>query len=519
MNSQQDQIQALLADIDEVLSKPSPRLPWMTSVETIQQRQVLERIRHYLTATRSLPVAEDSLTQKDLDRATGLLLSDPESINSNLQDADDRSVARQILQAVIGEMSYLRTNITQSLEEDVKALQQQQQALISEIKYLERQRQEQLSLAGQQANQQQIIADFLQVLMERLQETLARDIAQALANLEAQFLHNNLLILDDVQSVGKLPSVMNEDNFNRTANGELSLLTPGERLEQIRLLQAQSDRALMSLDGTMSIVFEALQSNLQSYQESLSQGLEKMHSMGQQGEAMFAALVNRLASQLGREASSYMQSSIVVNLETPNRPTADPKIHITTLPQNQPGVEEFTGRIYESPSNLGKFELDEIGEQEKLPYPGTELSPQFAQLKHDREEVRIAVTHDQSPIVEEKDDLLSVKSPNAEVLSPVMMAEDGQVENLYASVFEPEGDLTGFEPAQMVEPQFEAIAKDENLDDFFVETSNFEPAQMVEPQFEEIVADENLDDFFVETSNFEPAQMAEPQFEAIARDV
>jgi hypothetical protein len=90
------------------------------------------------------------------------------------------------------------------------------------------------------------------------------------------------------------------------------VMQPQERLEQLRQLQVQSDQLLTTLDANQRVIFEALQRNLQSYQESLSQGLEKMHSLGVQGEMLFTALVNRLAQQLGREASTILQSSLQV---------------------------------------------------------------------------------------------------------------------------------------------------------------------------------------------------------------
>lgn len=90
---------------------------------------------------------------------------------------------------------------------------------------------------------------------------------------------------------------------------EPSDLNSEERLTQIQQAQAQSDQLMLKLDSTLQIIFESLNRNVETYQESLEQGLNRMHSLGQQGEAMFAFLVNRLAQQLGREASSFLQAS------------------------------------------------------------------------------------------------------------------------------------------------------------------------------------------------------------------
>jgi hypothetical protein len=534
LNSQQDQIQALLADIDEVLSKPSPRLPWMASVETIHQRQVLDRIRSYLSQQKATQVVNENLTHSDVAEEAGLEqgdrqvpdLRDRQPTTPPPTDSDIRSTAGQILQAVIGEMNSLRTNLTQPLQDDIQALRQERQALTSEIKQLEQRRQDQYSLAQQQANQQQIISEFLQVLMARLQESLARDVAQALSNLEAQFLQNNLL---GTESAPQLTSASATGDANA---GELPLLTPAQRIEQIRLLQAQSDRDLMRLDSTLTIVFEALQRNLQTYQESLSQGLEKMHSLGQQGEAMFAALVNHLAEQLGREASSYVQSSIpVANIETATRPVA-PTAPISTLNQNEVALqEELVVRSRPEPTPRTERDLGEIGEREKLPYPGTELSPQFAQLRHNREELRHSGTQEHSPIPPE-DDFLSLESSSSETPSEAMMTEEsGELEDLYDSLFTPvvevskqpekgsgrKGEVSTvslFEstevsdrnivPEQIAESTLADVDSEDSLEDFLLESANGEPEPSPESTLTNTESEDYLEDFLLESANVEP---------------
>ena len=537
MNSQQDQIQALLADIDEVLSKPSPRLPWMASVETIHQRQVLDRIRSYLSQQKATQVVNENLTQSDVAQESGLqqgdrelpALREREPTTPSPTDSNIRSTAGQILQAVIGEMNSLRTNLTQPLQDDIQALRQERQALTSEIKQLEQRRQDQYSLAQQQANQQQIISEFLQVLMARLQESLARDVAQALNNLEAQFLQNNLL---STESAPQLTSASTTGDANATPTGELPLLTPAQRIEQIRLLQAQSDRDLMRLDSTLTIVFEALQRNLQTYQESLSQGLEKMHSLGQQGEAMFAALVSHLAEQLGREASSYVKSSIpVANIETATRPAA-PTAPISTLNQNEVALqEELVVRSRPEPTPRIERDIDEIGEEEKLPYPGTELSPQFAQLRHNREELRHSATQEHSPIPPE-DDFLSLESSSSETPSEAMMTEEsGELEDLYDSLFTPVVEVSKqpekgsgrkgavstvslFESTEVSdrnvapEPSSESTLADvdseDSLEDFLLESPNVEPEPSSESTLADVDSEDSLEDFLLESPNVEP---------------
>ena len=65
MTSQKDQIQALITDIDGVLQKTTPRLPWVVSGEMTQQRQVLERVRNYLVAFQRRQIAGEGFGQAE----------------------------------------------------------------------------------------------------------------------------------------------------------------------------------------------------------------------------------------------------------------------------------------------------------------------------------------------------------------------------------------------------------------------------------------------------------------------
>ena len=87
--------------------------------------------------------------------------------------------------------------------------------------------------------------------------------------------------------------------------------TPSEKLpvEKLQVVHDRADQVLTTLDTTLHIVFESLQKDIQSYQDSLSQGIDKLHSLGQQSEVMFSGMVGRLATQMGRGASAFLQDS------------------------------------------------------------------------------------------------------------------------------------------------------------------------------------------------------------------
>lgn len=276
-------IQSLINDIDGILPQAGSRLPWSKPGDATRERQVLERVRSYLVSQ-----------QQNLANAS-------ESPLATMTPAQ-AEVAQQIGQAVTQEMNVLRANLMQPLQLDLEALHQQRESLVQEIRHLERTRQEMEALTQQKAAQQKFISEFSQELISRCTVSLTQQLAQIMGDLEARLVSNQ---------------ATTEAINSATTNGgsRERVMLPQERLEQLRQLQLQSDRLLTTIDANQRVIFEALQRNLQSYEESLSQGLEKMHNLGVQGELLFTGLINRLAQQLGRETSTL--------LHTPSLPSSD----------------------------------------------------------------------------------------------------------------------------------------------------------------------------------------------------
>jgi len=236
VTSQTTQIQALIKEIDVVLSKSGPGLLWGLTSEAQQQRTVLVQTRNYLVAL----LQAGSSASPSLNQYAQAQVPAAES-------------AQQVLQAMMQEMSYLRTNVMQPLRSDLEMLQQQRAALQQEVRQLEAQRQQyELPPVNQQ-----MMDELMRSLMARVQERLSTQLSQ------------------------------------------MGTALPSDSTE--------TDQLVLKLDASLRVMFESLQADLQSYQRSLSAGLEKMHTLGQQSEAIFAALVNRLAQQLGREASGYLR--------------------------------------------------------------------------------------------------------------------------------------------------------------------------------------------------------------------
>ncbi|MFW5666354.1 MAG: hypothetical protein ACOC2Z_12580 [Coleofasciculus sp.] len=256
--TKQKKIQSLIADIDSLLAKFGSRFPWSKPNDLARDREILERVRSYL-----LSMPSDAMAMSP----------------------SHESAVTPIVQAVAQEMENIRQQVTEPLQAELSALRQQRESLIQEIQHLE-QKKQQLQNGGQE----QPLPEFAQDLINQSTERLTQQLAQILLNLEAQLLNAS----------------STSDSPRQPVSG---IMLPQERLEQLRQLQRESDRMLINLDTNQRTVFEALDRDLHGYQQSLSQGLDKMHRLSNQGELLFTALVNRLAQLLGRETSTLVQSS------------------------------------------------------------------------------------------------------------------------------------------------------------------------------------------------------------------
>lgn len=305
----QKYIQSLIDDIDAILPKAEARLPWSKPGDVAAQRRVLERVRSYLVSEQQNLVAA------------------PEN-PSVLATPEQQEVLQQIVQAVTQEMDVMRVNLMQPLHVEIEALHQQRESLVQEIRQLERSKRQLDSITYQKTNEQEFISELSQGLIKRCSENLTQQLSQILANWEVR-----LANMESSEAVASAP-------FNQTNVG--SVMHSQDRLEQLRQLQDQSDRLLTNLDANQRSLFEALQRDLQGYQESLSQGLEKMHRLGVQGETLFTTLVNRLAQQLGREASTLLQSSLQLSdsARQPNEAATSQTTAGTLIPTNALKVTE-----------------------------------------------------------------------------------------------------------------------------------------------------------------------------------
>ncbi|MGQ4648780.1 hypothetical protein [Lyngbya aestuarii] len=299
MASQQD-IQSLIADIDTILPKTGPRLPWSKPLDLGEYRRILERVRSFLASLKTPPLEIENL--------------EPRTLSTE---------AQQIVQEVTQEINFLRAELREPLQAELADLRQQRDALLKEIQQLESTRQPIESSSRLPRVQEQIVSDFSQRLISHCAESLKQQLKELFLSWQANLASNDA-------TRGAITPATHPGNSS-------SVMSPQERLEQLQQMQAHSDQLLRTLDTNQRLIFETLQGNLEAYQQSLSQGIAKMYSLGSHGEILIQALVDHLAQHLGQETSTP-SSLPPFALDLPTNPIANRQ---TTIPDTFPENETF----------------------------------------------------------------------------------------------------------------------------------------------------------------------------------
>jgi len=292
-----DETQKLIADIDNLLASGGKRLPRLLSGQAQEPKEVLQRIREFLVKLQE----SEALASGTQNQPSGQLISpllakfvDQGNNQSSLSKDEPEQEQSPIEEQLKSEFSRL----IQPLQAELEGLLQERAALVQEIRQLEQRRSQNYSLAQQLAKQEQMISEFLQVLMSRLVPTLTPQLAQNLANSSSSSIPNNSAIAELATSTTQ------------------PLLESPDRVERFTQLSRDLDQRLLSLDGTVNVVFEALQRNINTYHESLSQALARMHSKGVQGEQLMASFLNNLTQHLQQQSFSSQPSSLGSEAET-----------------------------------------------------------------------------------------------------------------------------------------------------------------------------------------------------------
>lgn len=227
----QKQIQSLIADLDRVLSGDSANSSLSDSSQFSASQAVLQRVRNELFSL------QQTVTMP------------PQSLSGEDAAQWHNQLGEQVASAAIAQMNLQRATWLQPWQMELESMRQQRDSLAREIRQLEAQR-------------QQLIADFLEVLLNRVSENLQQQVSQTLEKIETQ-------------------SIYSAQAGDRVPEGTWLPPSPSRRLEQLQQLQQQSDRLFMTLDTTFRTVFETLEQDLQGYEQSLSASLKRMYDRSQ----------------------------------------------------------------------------------------------------------------------------------------------------------------------------------------------------------------------------------------------
>ncbi|MCC5608267.1 hypothetical protein LC612_16095 [Nostoc sp. CHAB 5834] len=305
MTSSADEIQKLIADIDNLLANGGKRLSRFLSGQAQEPKEVLERIRNFLVRLEEKEALENGIpNQSSEEPRSPLALALPSPLLTKFIDQGNnqyplpRPESNQEQSTVgAGQLKSEFSSLIQPLRSELELLLQERAALIHEIRQLEQRRLQNYSLAQQLTNQEQMITEFLQVLMSRLVPTLTPLLAQRRENSASS-------------------SGVNSANSELGISATQPLLESPDPTERLTHLSRELDQRLLSLDGTVNVVFEALQRNINTYHESLSQALARMHSQGMQGEQLMASFLNNLTQHLQERSPSSQLSFLEVESDT-----------------------------------------------------------------------------------------------------------------------------------------------------------------------------------------------------------
>ncbi|ALF53656.1 hypothetical protein ACX27_13720 [Nostoc piscinale CENA21] len=491
MTSRADEIQKLIADIDNLLTNNGKRLPKLLSGQAPEAREVLERVRNFLV---NLQAAE--ALQGNIPQLTGQVQQSPLLAKFAEQVNHQSSVELYPSESAenIGLSSQLKSELAtliQPLQAELTALLQERSTLMQEIRQLEQKRLQNYSLSQQLANQEQIIGEFLQVLMSRLVPTIAP--------------HINSTSAHDFRAAN--PTQYN--SIELTPATSTPTLDSSAQLEQLNQFATKLDQRLLSLDGTVNVVFDALQRNINTYQESLSQALARMHSTGLQGEQLLVSFLNNWTQQLQQQINNIPATTVVkeTSVAPPRSPFPTP-LETATVETAQPVVitnTEVANPSLELPQPEVEFTADVVAND--LDAMLLELTGSISQGMDATTPLELEGLEDLETLADDSPQPLTAPTllptpeaatPPPEIsgmfsdLSPPTLELNDEVDQLYASLFhissvtQPSVAPTPTEPTPDTSTNIPPVEPETSFTNVTEETANLNPSDTaVAPLFEE----------------------------------
>lgn len=390
MTSHTDEIQQLIADIDHLLSHSGKGLSKFLSNQRQREKEILQRVHDFLVQLRERQVSEDQIpAETNQPSAT-------QPLSSLLTQFNQQSHSSTVFESTLTpsepskiptvETKQELTVLLQPLQAELSRLLAERASLIQEIRQLEQKQLQNPSFSQQFANQEQIISQFLEVLMSRL---------------DAHLKLNASPIINP-----------NQQNLEAITAAIQPILESAERVEQLANLARNLDQRLLSLDGTVNIVFEALERNINTYYHSLSQALAKMHSQGMQGEQLMANFLNNLTQYLQQQSLISEPLISSVNPEISEYPGWEELKKLQDLSEATPHetiipVTLETELLQEQPQSVNELELISSDQVDDLyaSFFNTQISSP----------INLSFYHD--PLLEEDSNLSTASEVVSEVVS------------------------------------------------------------------------------------------------------
>jgi hypothetical protein len=320
VTSHTDEIHKLIADIDHLLVNSGNPLSKLLSGQGHEERDILQRVRNFLVKLQDWNETEtvEEITPNSSQSAPLSSL-----LTRYVEQDQNQAVSRvyqsqqQSINPTVEQFKDEIEVVLQPLKAELSGLLEERASLIQEIRQLEQKRLQNYSLTQQLANQEQIINEFVQVLINRLVPNLI------------PYLTSNVINASNLTRVEHQPEV--------SQDASQSALESYQGIEKFNLLARDLDQRLLSLDGTVNVVFEALERNINTYYQSLSQALNRMHSQGLQGEQLMVNFLQHLQNFQNLYHQNLPQQSLNIPGFTDN---IDGNIYSATEAPNLTAIEE-----------------------------------------------------------------------------------------------------------------------------------------------------------------------------------
>jgi hypothetical protein len=279
VTSRTDEIERLILDIDNLLSNSGNPLAKLLSGQGQDERTILQKIRRFLVDLHETESIEEVFTDQPQSAPLSSLLTryvNREQEESHLDLHENKQENTNLVSEQLqGEMM----GLFKSLQTELSTMLQQRANLSQEIRELEQKRGE-FSSSQQLTNQEQIkqiISQTLPALIVHLKTTGIKDIGS---------------------SSGENNPVINNSSME-------AVLGSTSGIERLVNLTKELDQRLLSLDGTVNVIFQALERNINSYYQSLSQSLTRMHSQGIEGEQLMTDFIKSLQNNLQNNVPTF----------------------------------------------------------------------------------------------------------------------------------------------------------------------------------------------------------------------